>query len=87
MVNKVIRSLSYYVQAIELDPENMVYYNNKSAVYVEKQEFDEARKWSEKAVDVGRSNRADYTLIAKAYSRIATTYEKEKNLEEGKFHN
>ena len=60
-----------------------MYYNNKAAVFVEKKEFDTARELSHKAVEVGRSNRADYTQIAKSYSRIATCYEKEQKLDEG----
>ena len=59
----------------------MVYYNNKAAVYVELKRYDDARELSEKAADIGRSNRADFTLIAKAYSRIATCHEKEANLD------
>ena len=60
-----------------------MYYNNKAAVFVEKKDFDTARELSHKAVEVGRSNRADYTQIAKSYSRIATCYEKEQKLDEG----
>ena len=59
----------------------MVYYNNKAAVYVELKRYQDARDLSEKAADIGRSNRADFTLIAKAYARIATCHEKESNLE------
>ena len=61
----------------------MVYYNNKAAVYVELKKYDQARELSEKAAEIGRSNRADYTLIAKALTRIATCYEKEGDLDNG----
>merc|ERR1711892_40993 len=74
-------ALKHYDNAINLDPENMVYYNNKAAVYVELKRYQDARDLSEKAADIGRSNRADFTLIAKAYARIATCHEKESNLE------
>ena len=60
-----------------------MYYNNKAAVFVEKKDFETARELSLKAVEVGRSNRAEYTQIAKSYSRIATCYEKEQKLDEG----
>ena len=36
-----------------------------SAVYFEQKEYDECIKICEKAIDVGRENRADYKLIAK----------------------
>ena len=61
----------------------MVYYNNKAAVYVELKKYDQARELSEKAAEIGRSNRADYQLIAKALTRIATCYEKEGDLDNG----
>jgi len=75
-------AIKHYDNAINLDPENMVYYNNKAAVYVELKDYDKARELSEKAAEVGRSNRADFILIAKAYTRIATCYEKEDNFEQ-----
>jgi len=74
-------AIMHYDNAINLDPENMVYYNNKAAVYVELKKYDQARELSEKAAEIGRSNRADYTLIAKALTRIATCYEKEGDLD------
>jgi len=75
-------AIKCYDKAIELDPNEIMYYNNKAAVFVEKKDFDTARELSHKAVEIGRSNRADYTQIAKSYSRIATCYEKEQKLDE-----
>ncbi|KAH3845447.1 hypothetical protein DPMN_087728 [Dreissena polymorpha] len=45
-------ALKFYDEAIALDPSDMTYLNNKAAT-------------CEKAVDVGRENRADYKIIAK----------------------
>lgn len=69
-------AITYYDQAIKLDPTDMTYLNNKAAVYFEKQEYDECIKTCEKAVEIGRENRADFTVIAKAFARIGKSYMK-----------
>lgn len=71
----------HYDKAIELDPTNIVFYTNKSAVYFEESNYDECIALCEKAVDIGRDNRADYKLIAKPLVRIATCYEKKSEFE------
>merc|ERR1712045_560098 len=73
-------ALKHYSEAIELDPTNMVFLNNKAAVYYEMGNHEECREHCLKAVDVGRSNRADHKLIAKAFSRIGNSYNKEGDL-------
>jgi stress-induced-phosphoprotein 1 len=81
-------ALKHYSEAIELDPTNMVFLNNKAAVYYEMGNHEECREHCLKAVDVGRSNRADYKLIAKAFSRIGNCYNKEGDLPNAlKFYN
>jgi tetratricopeptide (TPR) repeat protein len=58
-------ALGHYEKAIELDPTNITYLNNKAAVYYEQNKIDECIKTCEQAVDIGRENKADYALIAK----------------------
>ena len=55
----------HYDKAIELDPKNIVYYTNKAAVLFEEKRYDECIELCNKAVDVGRDNRAQFSLIAK----------------------
>jgi len=71
----------HYAKSFEIDPKNMVYLLNTAAVYLEEKKFEECRKTCEKAVDVGRENRSDFKMIAKALARIGTSYEKEQNME------
>ena len=71
----------HYAKAFELDSTNMVFLLNTAAVYLEEKKFDECRKSCEKAVEVGRENRADFKMIAKALARVGTSYEKQQDME------
>jgi len=72
---------AHYDKAIELDPKNIVFYTNKSAVLFEEGRYDECIELCEKAVDIGRENRAEYQLIAKPIARIGHVHLKRKNYE------
>jgi len=69
----------HYDKAIELDPTNITYYSNKAAVFLEENKYEDCIKTCEKAIEVGREQRADYSLIAKAMARIANAYVKLEN--------
>lgn len=74
-------AITHYDKAIELDPTNITYYTNKAAVYFEQNNHEKCVETCEKAVDVGRENRADYKLIAKALARIGNSWYKQGNLD------
>ncbi|CAF1422154.1 unnamed protein product [Rotaria magnacalcarata] len=81
-------ALNHYNKATELDPVNMTYYTNRAAVYFEQKQWDACVKECEKAIEVGRENKADYKLIAKAYARIGNVKTQEKDYEAAvKFYN
>ncbi|WAR18977.1 STIP1-like protein [Mya arenaria] len=67
-------ALQHYEEAVTLDPTDMTFLNNKAAVYFEQQDFDQCIATCEKAVDVGRENRADFKVIAKALGRCGKAY-------------
>merc|ERR1711997_59211 len=71
-----MEAIEHYKKAIELDPSEITFYSNLAAVHFEKKEYDECVKVCEKAIDVGRENRADFKLIAKAWNRAGNGYRK-----------
>ncbi|MFH4978319.1 hypothetical protein AB6A40_005028 [Gnathostoma spinigerum] len=75
-------ALAHYDKAIELDPTEITFYSNKAAVFFEQKKFEECIEICKKAVEVGREQRADYKLLAKALTRIGNAYLKLDNLKE-----
>lgn len=72
-------AIEHYGKAWDLH-KDITYLNNLGAAYFEKGEYDEAIKACEKAVEEGREMYADFKMIAKAYARIGTAYEKKGDL-------
>lgn len=69
-------ALLHYNKAIEFDPTDITFQNNIAAVYFERKEYEKCIEQCKKAVDLGRENRADFKLIAKALQRIGNCYKK-----------
>lgn len=69
-------ALEHYNNAVTHDPTDITFYNNIAAVYFEEKEFKNCIEQCEKAIEVGRENRADFKLIAKAFQRIGNSYKK-----------
>merc|ERR1711962_877788 len=73
----------HYGNAIDLDPDNIVFYTNKSAVLFEEEKYDECVELCRKAVAVGRENRADPTLVSKPLARMGRVHVKRGEYELG----
>lgn len=73
---KFDEALLHYNKAVELDPTDITFLNNIAAVYFERKEYETSIEHCKKAVDVGRENRADFKLIAKALQRIGNCFKK-----------
>lgn len=69
-------ALTHYNKAIEHDPTDITFYSNIAAVYFEQKEYQKCIDECNKGIDVGRENRADFKLIAKAFTRIGNSYKK-----------
>lgn len=72
-------AIEHYNKAIEHDPTDITFYNNLAAVYFEEKEYEKCIKECEKAIDIGRENRADFKLIAKSFMRIGNSYRRLKD--------
>ncbi|XP_038214917.1 stress-induced-phosphoprotein 1 [Zerene cesonia] len=69
-------AIQHYNKAIEHDPTDITFLTNLAAVYFEQKEYEKCIKECEKAIEIGRENRADFKLIAKAFTRIGNAYKK-----------
>jgi len=78
------KAVSHYEAAIELDPAEITFRSNLAAVHFETKNYQECVQVCEKAVEVGRENRADFKLIAKAYNRAGNAHRKMGSLEAAK---
>lgn len=77
---KFAEAIECYDKAIELDPSNMTYLNNKAAVYLTQKKYDECIDMCLEAVEVGKKSRAPFEERAKAYTRAAKAYQKKGDL-------
>ncbi|KAL1297941.1 hypothetical protein AAFC00_006454 [Neodothiora populina] len=72
-------AIAHYSKAWELH-QDITYLTNLSAAYFEKGDYDAAIKTCRDAIEHGREVLADFKLIAKAFGRIGSSYEKQGDL-------
>ena len=74
-------AIAHYDKALELDPYNVTFSNNKATVFIKQKKYQEAVDLCTKAIEQGREHHADFTSIAKAYTKIASAEAARNNLE------
>ena len=77
-------AVGHYEAAIAELPEEMTYYNNLAAVFFEQKKYDECIAKCKEGIEVGRSARADYKIVAKAFARVGNAYKAMDKLAEAK---
>lgn len=76
-------AINHYDKAIEIDPTEVLYYNNKAACYIEKNDFTKAMEVCDKALEVAsESGLKDFTKLAKLYARKASVFAKIGNYDD-----
>lgn len=73
-------ALSFYDEALLLDPNSISILLNKAAVYFEQEKWNDCIQICLESVEKGRSLRVDFKLIAKAFGRIGSAYYKQGSL-------
>jgi len=79
---KFLEAIDHYNKAIETMPEEITYYNNVAAVKFEQKDYEGCIEQCKKAIEVGRSERADYKIVGKSFARIGNAYQKMGKLDE-----
>ncbi|KAL7722222.1 TPR repeat protein [Entamoeba marina] len=74
-------ALECYDKAIELDPTDLTFKLNKTAVFLESERYDECIELCEKIIEEYKELRV-YTQLAKLYMRIGNAYYKQNNYTE-----
>lgn len=70
------KALELYTAAIELNPNELLYYTNMAAVYIEQKKFDQAIAQCDTAIAKAREGAYDFVKLAKVIARKASAYEK-----------
>ncbi|KAJ5066190.1 hsp70-hsp90 organizing protein [Anaeramoeba ignava] len=74
------KALECYDEAITLYPNEMSFYNNKAAVYVEMKEYEKCHETLDQAIEYGRKIYAPFPEIAKLFARKGNAYRKNGDL-------
>lgn len=68
------QAIIHYDKAIELDPHEVIYYNNKAACYIETKQPEKAIEICDKAIEICKGSNYDYVKLAKVLARKASAY-------------
>lgn len=77
---KFSEALAAYDEARSIDPSNIMFLNNKAAVYIEMGETDTAIALCEEALELAKTVRASFEDKAKVYQRIGGAHLKKNDL-------
>ena len=75
-------AIGHYEKAMAVLPDEITYYNNLAAVKFEQKDYDGCIATCKKGIEIGREVKADFKLVAKAYSRMGNAYKAMKSYDE-----
>jgi stress-induced-phosphoprotein 1 len=75
------KALELYNQAVELNPQELLFYTNIAACYIEQKMFAEAIAECDKAIELTKGTNYDFVKLAKVLARKASAYEKSGDLQ------
>ncbi|KAH0486277.1 MAG: hypothetical protein KVP17_004722 [Porospora cf. gigantea B] len=78
---KFEEALDLYDKAIEKNPRQLLYVNNKAAVFIEQGRYVECEALLQSALDQRYEVQAAYETVAKIYNRLAVLYKKQGQLD------
>ena len=70
------KALQLYSAAIELNPNELLYYTNIAAVFIEQKKYEQAIAQCDIAISKAREGPYDFVKLAKVIARKASAYEK-----------
>ena len=79
-----VTALKNYGKAIELEPNEITYYNNTAAVYFKMKIFDKCIKFCIQACKIGQENGAQTKFIFKGFERMGRAHEEMGDLKMAK---
>lgn len=65
-------AIKLYDEAIALDQNEVLFYNNKATVYYEMKDFDKCIEICDKAIELSKGGNYDYVKLGKALARKAS---------------
>jgi tetratricopeptide (TPR) repeat protein len=66
--------LTLYQNAIDLNPDELIFYTNKAAVHFELKEYDKCIDLCDTAIEKSKGGNYDYVKLGKALARKALAY-------------
>ena len=75
-------AVSWYSKAINANEKNVAVLTNRAAVHFETKAYDACISDCKKAIEDGRTHRADWKVIARAYERMGNALMKQDKIEE-----
>ncbi|KAL7282027.1 hypothetical protein ACG7TL_003494 [Trametes sanguinea] len=73
-------AIVHFQKAWDIYPKDITFLTNLAAAYFEKGDYDKCIETCDKAVEQGREIHADFKLIAKAYGRTGSAYQRKGDL-------